>query len=202
MKKIFMLMGVALLSGLSVFAINEQFGAVNYEKCAVESLYAKQQKTQMENIGKRLESMLSNTETELNATNEKLDDVNFTDALTPQALQELQEKKEKLTEELTRHRQQFMQTARQLQMNASRILHGAISKASKKIAEERSLKYVVSSDAMFFCDDKADITKEVITVMDKSFEEEKALNEKQVQEDIKQLEKEQMSNNIKKASKK
>lgn len=192
MKKI-MLMGVVLLSSLSAFA-SESFGAVNYEKCVTDSLYAKQQKTQIDNISKRLQDMLNNTETELNATSEKLEDTDLMDGLTPQGVKELQDKKEKLTEELMRYRQQFVQTARQLQMNASRVLHGAISKASKKIAEERSLKYVVSSDAMFFCDNNADITKEVIEVMNKSFEEEKARNEKQVQEDIKQLENEQMAN--------
>lgn len=186
---------IALLVICSAFTLEakesgETFGSVNYEKCMSESLYAKQQKTQIENIGKRLQDLLNNTEAELNATTEKLENSEYTEALTAQGLKELSDKKETLTEELARHRQQLYQTARQLQQNASRVIHNATSKAAEKIAEERALKCVVPRDTVFFCDKGWDITDSVIKEMDRAFKIEKEQNEQQVKKDMELLENE------------
>ena len=183
----------------AAFAKND-FGSVSFEECFTKSLYGKQQRTQMENVGKRLQDLLNNTETELNAADEKLNDEVYLEALTAGALKELKEKRVRLEEDLNRHRQQVGNTVRQLQQSAMRIVHNAASEASKELAKELSLDYVVSSDAMFFCNDALNITDKVISKMDEAFEIEKTRNEEQVKKDIKQLEAEQLDSAVEKLS--
>lgn len=171
MKKFFLasMLG-ALVSGTSLSAENIVTGVVNFTSCVAESKYGKQEQENFEALRKQMGSMIEGTENQLRELSSKFEDTEYLDSLSPKAEEELKTKFQALQEELARYQNQFYQVLQQANHQMVQKISQSIATAAKDIAEKNKLDYVINKEALFYIRPDLDVTTQVISKMDESFE--------------------------------
>jgi outer membrane protein len=172
----------ALLSTLclsaSVFASDKApFGVVNFTSCILESKIGQKEQETMENIRKQMSAMIEDNEKELKELTAKFEDTEFLDSLSPKAEEEMKLKYQTLQEDLGRYQNQFYQVLQQAQHQLIQKMSGTIAIASEVVAKEKGLDFVMNKEACFYIRPDLEVTKEVISQMDKSFDSSKKSSE-------------------------
>ncbi|MEI6242161.1 MAG: OmpH family outer membrane protein [Chlamydiota bacterium] len=152
----------------------ESSGIVNFASCIMESKYGKQEQEQLEKIKKQWSSLIEETEKELKSLSAKLEDQNYLDGLSPAATEELKVKQRTLGDDLGKYQSQLYQILNQANYGLIQKMFGRIAESSEKVAAQKKLDMVINKEACFFYKPTMDITKDVVTDMDKNFDKEKA----------------------------
>lgn len=169
------LLAAAGLSAGSAFAAEESIiGMVNLASCMSESKLGQQEQETLQNVQNQMISLMEDTNKELNEIKGKLADADYLDSLSPQAEAELNAQKEQLERSLGQYQNQFYQMMQQAQYQIYQKVLINITKASEKIAQEKNLDYILNKEACFYIRPDLDVTNNVISEMDRSFDIDKA----------------------------
>ncbi len=147
-------------------------GVVNFASCITDSKLGKQEQVSFEALKKQLSTLLEDTDKQLVEINNKLNDTEFMDGLSPEGEDELKNKFRLLSEELNRYQAQYYQVLNQANMRIMQLLAGNIASAAEKVAKDKHLTMVVNKEACFFFSPPLEVTNLVINEMDKVFEQE------------------------------
>jgi outer membrane protein len=154
----------------AVAAENKLTGVVNFTTCITDSKHGKKEQENLELLRKQMSTMMENTEKELKDLASKFEDSEYLDSLSPKAEEELRQKYQTLQEQMGQYQGQFYQVLNHANYQMVQKLSGNISSASKQVAEENHLDYVINKEACFYIRPDLDVTTQVISVMDKNYE--------------------------------
>lgn len=146
-------------------------GVVSLERCSNESKLGKKEQANFESINKQLSSIIADLESQMQTMVNDFNNPEVMDSLSPEAEEEMKMKFQGLNEDYHRTKQQYMQVMNQAQMQRVQTLTDKAAEASQKVAKEKGLSFVVRDDACFYYNtNQADITADVINVLDKEFD--------------------------------
>lgn len=161
---------LSLFAGSVVAADAPVIGVVNFASCITDSKAGKKEQENLESMRKQMTSLIEDTDKELREIAAKFEDPEYLDSLSPKAEEELKSKFQARQEDLARYQNQFYQVMNHAQMQMLQKISGTISRASEKVASENHLDYVMNKEACFYIRPDLDVTTQVISEMDKSFE--------------------------------
>src|SRR5579863_6099929 len=173
MKRHFIFIALAatgLLSSAFSAEPSPNFGIVNFGTCVSDSKLGKQEQASFEALKKQMTTLLEDTDKQLNELSAKFNDPEYIDGLSPEAEEELKTKFRTLNEELNRYQNQYYQVMNQANMRIVQTLSTSINSAAERVAKDKKLTMVVNKDACFYYTPALDVTKTVITEMDKNYE--------------------------------
>ncbi len=147
-------------------------GVVNFASCITDSKLGKQEQASFEALKKQLSTLLEDTDKQLVEINNKLNDPEFMDGLSPEGEDELKNKFRMLNEELNRYQAQYYQVLNQANMRIVQLLSSNIGTAAEKVAKDKHLSMVVNKEACFFFATQLEVTNLVIDEMDRVYEQE------------------------------
>lgn len=165
------LLTIGLLCSASA-AAEIKIGVTNFKTCIEQSKLGKQEQGSFEALKKQMESTLEEKEKTLNEIATKFNDPDYLDSLSPEAETELKRKFRALNQELSAQQNQFFQALQQTNFKVVQKLTEAVTKAAATVAEKNKLDIVTNEEASFYYSPKLDISKEVIAVMDQTFDKE------------------------------
>lgn len=169
------LLTAATLSTGPAFAAEESIiGMVNLASCMSESKLGQQEQETLQNVQNQMISLMEDTDKELKEIEGKLKDTEYLDSLSPQAEAELQAQREQLARNISQYQNQFYQMMQQAQYQIYQKVLSNITKASEKIAKDRNLDYILNKEACFYIRPDLDVTSNVISEMDRTFDLDKA----------------------------
>lgn len=145
---------------------------VNFANCVQNSKYGKKEIENFNTLNKQMTGMIEDTEKEAKEISKKLEDTEYVDSLSPKAEEELKARYQTLNENLGHYQNQFYQVMQQAQSQLIQRVGSQITKASEKVAKEKKLDYVMNKEACFYYRPELDVTTQVISEMDKNFDEE------------------------------
>lgn len=171
MKKYFSLWVLATGLTTSVFAADApSIGVVNFSSCVTDSKLGKQEQSSFEALKKQMSTLLEDTEKQLNDIAAKMNDPEYLDGLSPEAEDEMKNKFRFLSEEMNRYQNQYYQILNQANMKIIQTISNGINSASENVAKKNKLTVVVNKDACFYYSPALDVTTQVVSEMDKTFE--------------------------------
>ncbi|MBS0647672.1 MAG: OmpH family outer membrane protein [Verrucomicrobia bacterium] len=165
-----------VLAGLQLFAplsaAEPKVGIVNFENIFTETQLGKQEQASFETMRKQFASLLEDTNKQLKEIDDKLQDKDYLDGLSPEAEQEMRGKFAQLSEEMNRYNQQYYQFMQQGQNKMIQAVFGGLNQAAEKMAAAKGYTMILNKQACFYSAPTLDITNDMIKEMDKSFDEE------------------------------
>jgi outer membrane protein len=167
MKKIF----VATFLALPFFLSAATYAFVNSKTVIEESKLGKQEQATFENLRKQMESVLEEKEKELNDMATRFSDPDYLDTLSVEAETELKRKFRQMTQEFQEKQNQFYQALQQANLKIMTNIGESIAKASEKLAKDKKYDAIFNFETTFYAVDALDVSKEVVSNMDKQFEE-------------------------------
>jgi Skp family chaperone for outer membrane proteins len=147
-------------------------GFVNSNTCLTNSLRGKKEREFLEKQSIEMEKLLKDLEAQLNDTNKKRVDQDYLDALSPQAIEELNLTYQHQIDEIKKAQSAYYQVMQQSQNRMINVIVGDIKKACERVAKERHLDSISDSSSAFFTSAEIDLTEQVIREMDSIFKEE------------------------------
>jgi outer membrane protein len=161
-----------ILAGLQLCAAEQKVGVVSFENIFMETKLGKQEQASFETMRKQFATLLEDTEKQLRDLNEKLNDKDTLDGLSPEAEAEMKNKFAQLSEEMNRYYQQYNAFMQQGNQRIMQTVFGGISQASEKLAAAKGYTMILNKQACFYSAPTLDVTSEMVKEMDKNFEEE------------------------------
>ncbi len=161
-----------ILAGLQLCAADQKVGVVNVENVFAETKLGKQEQASFETMRKQFTTLLEDTDKQLRELNEKLQDKDTLDGLSPEAEQEMRTKFAQLSEEMNRYNQQYYQFIQQGQNKIVQTIIGGITHASEKLAASKGYTVILNKQMCFYNAPTLDVTTEMVKEMDKNFEDE------------------------------
>lgn len=156
----------------------QKVAIVNFKQCVDQSKLGKEEQSNFEAMKGYIEKSLEEKEKVLTELSNKLSDADYLDSLSPETETELKRKFRQQSQDFSQLQGQYYQTLSQLNMKIVQKLQEAVMEASKAVAEEKNLDYVLNDDSVFYYHKRNDISDAVIAKMDHIFEEAlKSLNE-------------------------
>jgi len=155
---------------LSYATVKQDLGVVDFATCIQDSKFGKREQEHFESLKKQLHAILDDAEKQLNDVISKLQDQDYLDSLSPAGEQELKQKFQSLNEELNRYQNQYYQIMQQANMRIIQSLSVQINRASEAVAKSKKVPMVLNKEAAFYFAPELDITKSVVSQMDKEFE--------------------------------
>ncbi|MBS0652430.1 MAG: OmpH family outer membrane protein [Verrucomicrobia bacterium] len=173
MKRYFSLFMLAAGLTTSAFAADApSIGVVNFSNCVTDSKLGKQEQSSFDALKKQMSTLLEDTEKQLNDIAAKFNDPEYLDGLSPEAEEELKNKFRVLSDEMNRYQNQYYQVLNQANMRIIQTISNGINTASEKVAKDKKLTVVVNKDACFYFSPTLDVTNQVVSEMDKTFDNE------------------------------
>lgn len=145
---------------------------INFKVCVEKSKLGKHEQAGFESLKKQMETMLSEKEKTLTEMEDKLNDPDYLDSLSPEAETELKRKFRALTQEISQQQSQYLQALQQANFKILEKLDDLIAKASEIVAKKNGYNVIDNDDNAFYYDKDLDITHEIVTVMDELYEKE------------------------------
>ena len=171
MKKRYLLTAF-ILSGLQLCAAEQKVGVVNFENIFMETKLGKQEQASFETMRKQFATLLEDTDKQLRELNDKLQDKDTLDGLSPEAEAEMKNKFAQLSDEMNRYNQQYYQFMQQGQHKIMQTVFGGISQASEKLAAAKGYTMILNKQACFYNAPALDVTADMVKEMDKNFDDE------------------------------
>ena len=103
---------------------------------------------------------------------QKFNDPDYVDSLSPEAENEIKNKFRQLSQELSEKQNQFYQALQSAQAKILAKIAESVNKAAKTVAKSKKLDAILNQDAGFYVDDKLNVSDEIIKEMDATFEKE------------------------------
>ncbi len=164
----------SLCTGFAFAAEEASIGMVNLAICISDSKVGQQEQESLQTVQNQMVSLMEETEKEMKEIDTKLKDTEYLDSLSPQAEAELHGKKEQLAKNMNQYQGQFYQMMQQVQYQIYQRILSNVAKAAEKVGKEKNLAYVLNKEACFYVRSDLDVTSNVISEMDRSFELDKA----------------------------
>jgi len=171
MKKRYLLTAF-ILAGLQLCAAEQKVGVVNFENVFMETKLGKQEQASFDTMRKQFATLLEDTDKQLRELNDKLQDKDTLDGLSPEAEAEMKNKFAQLSDEMNRYNQQYYQFMQQGQHKIMQTVFGGINQASEKLAAAKGYTMILNKQACFYSAPALDITADMVKEMDKNFDEE------------------------------
>jgi len=159
---------VAMLTSASSEDAIARIGVVNFQTCIDQSKLGKDEQMRFDAMKKQMEAQLEEKEKELNALAPKFTE-EYLDTLTPEAEGELKNKFKTLSQDLSMQQQQAYEMLKQTNFQIMQKMNDSITSASKKVAQDKNLEFVINEETCFFYADKYDISKDVVDVMNAGY---------------------------------
>lgn len=170
-KKLFALGAIASLMTFAAHADEIKVGVVNFQKCVMESKIGKKENENFDALKKQMTSIVTDIESQIQGMATKFNDPEVMDGLSPEAEEEMKGRFQSLNEDYNRAQNQYMQVMQQANMQLIHKMGGLITQASKELAKDKGLSFVMRDDVCFYYNaDQDDVTAEVISILDKQFE--------------------------------
>ncbi|MBN4067244.1 OmpH family outer membrane protein [Simkania negevensis] len=166
------LLTASVVTGASIS--EETIGVINFKVLAEQSKLGKQELKSFEDLKRQVVSALEKKEKEATETVAQLDDSDFVDGLSQQALEELKKKFQAQGQELAAYQQQYTQMLQQAHVKILQGISERVGKAAERIAKERGFSLILNEETTFFYTSKQDLTSSVLVQMDRDFDEEQA----------------------------
>lgn len=147
-----------------------KIAVVSFKTCVEQSKMGKHEQSTFESMKKQMESVLEEKEKALNEMATKFNDPDYLDSLSPEAETELKRKFRAQSQEMSGYQNQYMQILQQTNMRVIQKLTEATSEASKKYAQDNKIDLILNEESFYFSPE-LDISKEVIALLDKQFEQ-------------------------------
>ena len=163
---------IGLLGGRIFAGDTPLLGVVNFTTCITDSKYGKSEQSQLEGIKTQWTSIIEQTEKELKDVISKFEDQEYLDGLAPEAEQDLKMKYKALQEDMAKYQNQLYQVMNQANYFFLQKMQSHIALASETVAQKKNLTLVLNKEACFYNLPDLDVTKLIITEMDKNFEKE------------------------------
>lgn len=170
--------GLTLLGGSLIASESPLIGVVNFATCASQSKFGQKEHENLEALKNQMMSLIEGTEKELKEIASKFEDTEYLDGLSPKAEEELKMKYQALQEDMGRYQNQFYQVLNHANYQMMQKINSTIASAAEKIAKEKKLDYVMNKEACFYINPDLEVTDQVISEMDKSFEVKEKENKK------------------------
>jgi outer membrane protein len=153
-------------------------GLVNFKKIIELSSLGKQEQEMYENMKKQIEKVLTDKEKEFNDLTKKLQDEDFKESQSADALKKMQDNYRQLGQELAQGQSQYYQAMQQANYRILQRVAEVVAKASETVAGTKGLDLVLNDDNAFYHAASLDITQDVISEMDRISKEEVEKNAK------------------------
>ena len=171
MKKRYLLTAF-MVAALQLSAVEQKIGIVDIENVFTETKLAKQEQASFETMRQQFATLLQDTEKQLRDLNDKLQDKDYLDGLSPEAEQEMKGKFAQLNDEMNRYNQQYYQFVQQGQQKMAQAVFGGIANAAEKLAAAKGYTMILNKQACFFSSPTLNITPDMIKEMDVNHEAE------------------------------
>ena len=148
-------------------------GVVNFKTCVEGSKIGAKEQQNFEVLKKQMEDVLAEKEKSLNELSAKFNDADYLDSLSTDAEAEMKHQFRTLSQEMQQHQSQYYQVLQQANFKIIQKIGEAISEASKVVAKNKQLDVILNEEMAFYHADALDVSKDVVTVMDQQFKEEK-----------------------------
>jgi outer membrane protein len=180
-KSLYVIGTVLLFSGASLRAHdapatapksnNPKIGVVNFKEVIEESKFGKREQGNFEALKKQMETIVQEKEKALNEISAKFNDPDYLDGLSDDAERELKHKFRTMSQELSQIESQYYQTLNQANMKILQDLNDLVAESSTQVAKNGKFDVILNDDGLFYFSNALNITKDVVTEMDKKFEE-------------------------------
>lgn len=168
----------ATLISFSTFA---ESAIVDFISCVQNSKYGQHENEQLENIHGQWAALIETTDKELKGLQEKLQDQEYLDGLSPEGEKELKAKMQALVNDKIKYQNQLYQILQHAQYFIIQRISEQISKAGEKLSTQKKFDMLVRKDHILYHKPNLEITDEVITIMDQNFANDKSLSENSLQ---------------------
>lgn len=145
------------------------FGVINVRRCFEQSKEGIAAREMFDNLNKEMTESLTKLDNEIKELSEKLNDEDYREGLTDEALSEEEKKFETLLQERDGKHSQFAQQLNQTNMLLGESILDRITRSSQNIAKKRQLKMVLQQESVLYFEDGLDITDEVLKEVDALF---------------------------------
>jgi outer membrane protein len=174
MKRVSTLLMTAVLftfGTLSQLAASEASVAiVDFRECAENSALGKQQQESFEGLKQQIQDVMDQKEKEIKGMAEKLQDPDFLDSLSPEAEGKMKQEFQQSNMAYNQMQQQFFQTLQQANVQIVRMIGESIQEHAQTIAKSKRIDLVLNAESCFYFNSPYDLTSEVISQMDSTFE--------------------------------
>ncbi len=149
-------------------------GIVDFQQCATDSAVGKKEEEAFNALQKQIGSLMEDTGKKYKELDEKLNDKDFTDGLSPEGRKELESKREGLAQEMQRYQQQQYMVLNQAHQKRIQAIRQAASEAAVVVAQKQGVSVVLDKGETLYALDSLNMTKDIIAKMDENFEKENA----------------------------
>lgn len=166
------LLATSLLSAKAQHSSNSNVGVgiVNFRSCIENSELGREQQGRLEAMRNEMVASLERTDAEITDISNKLKDAEYLDSISQDAEEQLKIQYRMLTEQIAQLQNQYYQTLNQANYRMIQLLNSEVSKAAEEVAKDRGLSIVLNEDACFYFNNTNDITSNVITEMNGSYQ--------------------------------
>ncbi len=145
---------------------------VDFKQCAEDSKLGKQQQENFEGLKQQIQDVMSEKEKEIKDLADKFQDPDYLDSLSPEAENKLKQEFQQANMQYNQMQQQFFQTLQQANVQIVRLIADSVQDHAKTLAEEKKIDVVLNAESCFYFDTPYDLTTEVVSKMDATFEKE------------------------------
>ncbi len=142
---------------------------IDFKVCVEKSKLGKHEQAGFEALKKQMETMLGEKEKTLNEMEDKLNDPDYLDSLSPEAETELKRKYRALAQEISQQQNQYLQTLQQANFKILEKLDELIGKASEVVARKNGYHVIYNDDNTFYYDKDLDVSNDIIAMMDELY---------------------------------
>lgn len=162
---------LALVLATSAASSNNppKIGVVNFKSCIEGSKVGKQEQARFDELKKKLESQIDTKEKEMQEMSPKFSD-EYLDTLSPEAEADLKTKFKNLSQELQGMQSQYYNMLNQANYQIVERLNSSVAQAAKTVSASKGLDLAMNEEICFYHSGHLDISKEVISEMDKQFD--------------------------------
>lgn len=153
-------------------AAEPRLGVVDFRACMEDSKYGRQEISSIEAMQNQMINQMEALQKELQEVASKLQDPEYVDGISPEAVEQLNMKGRQLSQELARDQQLFQGMLQQAQMKMVQVMSMHIMRASQLVAANKGLDMVVNQEAVFYFPSTSDVTSEVVAEMNKLYDQE------------------------------
>ncbi len=168
MKKLFALL---LLCAAPLVAAGN-FGIVNMDDVLSQSKFGKQEQSGFEALQKQFQETIETIDTRLQEIDQQAQNPDEFEMLSDEAKLALQKEFQGLYQQRNQQEQQAMQVLQQERYRLMQNVNTEIMRGSQIVAKAKKLDLILREEALFFSQVSMNVTKEVISEMDKRFDEE------------------------------
>jgi outer membrane protein len=147
--------------------ISLPIGVIDFKACVEKSRTGKQEQTSFEEMKKKMDLSLQEKQKLLQEINAKLNDEDYTDSLSNEALAELKHKFRMMGQELAQQEEQCYQLLGQHNAQAIQKLQSLVEKAAEMVAKQEGLLMIQNREACFYYAPQLDKTDLVVSQLDK-----------------------------------